>query len=108
MTSFPSALAGTIGQIVAPFFLAFGLVKGAFTGTEPLAAVLMHVTKLVAYGTGSALSPQAVKIGLLLGSLRVLGSYLGKRFIDQVSEELFRRLVDVTLVVVGLALLILG
>ncbi len=66
-TSFLSALVGTAGPIAAPFFLAFGLVKGAYIGTEALTALLMHCTKLVAYSSGSALSMRAVTIGLVLG-----------------------------------------
>ena len=59
--SFLSALLGSVGPIMAPFFLAYGLVKGAYIGTEALSTVVMHVTKLVAYrqtavltGEGSA------------------------------------------------------
>ncbi len=34
---------------MAPFFLAYGLVKGAYIGTKALSTVVMHVTKLGAY-----------------------------------------------------------
>ena len=47
--SFLSALLGSIGPIMIPFFLAYGLVKGSLIGTEALATVVMHVTKLVVY-----------------------------------------------------------
>jgi hypothetical protein len=46
-----SALLGSVGPLMAPFFLAHGLVKGVYIGTEALPTVVMHVTKLVAYGT---------------------------------------------------------
>ena len=39
---FLSALLGSVGPLLAPFFLAYGLVKGAYVGTEALATVVMH------------------------------------------------------------------
>ena len=36
--------------MVAPFFLARGLVRGAYIGTEAASAVVMHFTKLVVFG----------------------------------------------------------
>jgi hypothetical protein len=47
--SFLSALLGSVGPLMAPFFLPYGLVKGAYIGTEALSTLVMHVTKLVAY-----------------------------------------------------------
>ena len=47
--SFISALTGSVGPLMAPFFLAYGLVKGSYIGTEALATVVMHVVKLGAY-----------------------------------------------------------
>jgi len=37
--SFVSALVGSVGPLMAPFFLAYGLGKGAYIGTEALATV---------------------------------------------------------------------
>jgi hypothetical protein len=54
---------------MAPLFLAHGLVKGAYIGTEALATVVMHVSKLIAYGESDLLYFQNVVAGLLLGRL---------------------------------------
>ncbi|TWT71487.1 sulfite exporter TauE/SafE family protein [Crateriforma conspicua] len=105
VTGFLSALIGTVGPLVAPFFLAFGLIKGAYIGTEALAAIVMHTTKLAAYGGGDAFSTLAAFIGLLLGPILILGSLLGKRLVDRVSERFFSLLIEGVLVVVGLIFL---
>ena len=60
--SFLSALVGSVGPLLAPFFLAYGLVKGAYIGTEALATVVMHVTKLVAYGSSALLTTKAWRL----------------------------------------------
>ena len=107
-SAFLSALLGSVGPIMATFFLAFGLVRGAYIGTEAMSTVVMHVVKLVAYGQGSLLTDRAVVAGLALGPIMVLGSWSGKRIVDRLPERVFVLLVELTLVAAGLLFLIRG
>lgn len=106
--SFLSALLGSVGPIMAPFFLAFGLVKGAYIGTEAMSTVVMHVTKLVAYRQTSVLTGLDVLFGLALGPIMVFGSFLGKRIVDRLPEKVFVAIIEIVLVVAGLEFLIRG
>ena len=106
--SFLSALLGSVGPIMAPFFLAFGLVKGGYIGTEALSTVVMHVTKLVAYRQSSILTRTDVLIGLALGPIMILGSLLGKRIVDRLPERAFVLIIEAVLIIAGLAFLIRG
>jgi uncharacterized protein len=106
--SFLSALLGSVGPIMAPFFLAYGLVKGAYIGTEALSTVVMHVTKLVAYRQSSILTGTDVVIGLALGPVMILGSYLGKRIVDRLPERVFVWAIEAVLIVAGVGFLIRG
>ena len=106
--SFLSALLGSVGPIMIPFFLAYGLVKGSLIGTEALATVVMHVTKLVAYRRVSILTSESIAIGLALGSIMILGSFVGKKILDRLPERLFILLVETTLLVAGIGFLIRG
>jgi uncharacterized protein len=99
--SFLSALLGSVGPLMAPFFLAFGLVKGAYIGTEALATVVMHVTKLVAYRHAAILPLHSVLVGLMLGPLMVWGSFTGKRIVDRLPERVFIGIIEGTLIVAG-------
>ena len=103
-----SALLGSVGPIMAPFFLAYGLVKGAYIGTEALATVVTHVTKLVAYGTSNVLGTRSVLIGLSLGPVMVAGSAAGKRITDRLPERVFVLLIEATLVAAGILFLVRG
>ena len=103
-----SAIAGTVGPFMAPFFLVFGLVKGAYIGTEALSTVVMHVTKLGVYGGYSLLSLRSVAVGLAIGAVMFIGSYLGKRILSRVPERYFPYLVEAVLVVAGLLFVIRG
>lgn len=106
--SFLSALLGSVGPLMAPFFLAYGLAKGAYIGTEALCSLIMHVVKLATYGGASLLSIKGAGIGVALGVGLIVGSYIGKRIVDRVSERVFVLLVEVTLVVAGLRFLFVG
>lgn len=106
--SFISALLGSVGPIMAPFFLAYGLVKGAYIGTEALSTVVMHVFKLIAYGQKSVLTVRDILIGLALGPVMVSGSFLGKRILDRIPEKIFVWLIEAVLMVAGVMFLIFG
>jgi uncharacterized membrane protein YfcA len=106
--SFLSALLGSVGPLMAPFFLAAGLVKGAYIGTEAASTVVMHIAKLAAYGTSGVLSGSGTLVGLALGPFMVAGSFAGKRIVDRLPERVFVLVIEAVLVVAGLIFLIVG
>lgn len=106
--SFLSALLGSVGPLMAPFFLAYGLIKGAYIGTEALSTVVMHVTKLVAYGSAAILTEGNILIGVALGPLMIAGSWIGKRIVDRLDERVFVLLIEATMTAAGLLFLIRG
>jgi uncharacterized protein len=104
-SSFLSALLGSVGPLMAPFFLAYGLVKGAYIGTEALSTVVMHVTKLIAYRQAAILPSHAVLSGVALGPIMVAGSFAGKRVVDKLPERVFVLVIDLTLLAAGVLFL---
>ncbi len=104
-SSFLSALLGSVGPIMAPFFLAYGLVKGAYIGTEALSTVVMHVFKLIAYHQSSILPMHAIIAGLSIGPVMIFGSYLGKRIVDRLPEKVFVWIIEATLLLAGVGFL---
>ncbi len=103
--SFLSALLGSVGPVMAPFFLAYGLVKNAYIGTEALSTVIMHVFKLIAYHESSILPMHAVLAGLSIGPVMILGSYLGKRIVDRLPKKVFVWIIEATLLIAGVGFL---
>lgn len=103
-----SALLGSVGPLMAPFYLAYGLVKGAYIGTEALSTVVMHVAKLVAYQQTAVLTTSGALIGAALGPVMILGSFVGKRIVDRLPERLFVALIEIVLVASGVFFLIRG
>jgi uncharacterized membrane protein YfcA len=68
----------------------------------------MHVTKLVAYRQTAVLTGGGVQIGLALGPIMILGSWLGKRIVDRLPERVFVAIIEGVLIVAGLLFLIRG
>lgn len=106
--SFLSALLGSVGPLMAPFFLAYGLVKGAYIGTEALSTVVMHVTKLVAYRSTAVLPASSIAAGLAIGPIMVVGSWLGKRIVDRLPEKIFVVLIEAVMTLAGFLFLVRG
>lgn len=106
--SFLSALLGSVGPIMAPFFLAYGLLKGAYIGTEASSTVVMHVTKLVAYRQTDVLTWAGVLVGLTLGPIMIIGSWLGKRIVDRLPERVFVGIIEGVLIVAGVLFVVRG
>ena len=106
VTGFLSALMGGVGPISSPFFLAYGLTKEAFVGTEALCAVGMHLVKSIAYNRLNVLHQKEFLAGLSFGLVMSLGSYVAKKILERISREAFLVLVEVLLVGIGIYMLI--
>jgi hypothetical protein len=103
-----SAVLGTVGPFAAPFFLSYGLVKGAYIGTEAMTAVIMHVTKLGVYGSYALIGVRTLLIGIAIGAVMILGTYLGKWLLNKVPEHIFPYIIEGTMLVAGVIFVIRG
>jgi uncharacterized protein len=102
-----SSLLGAAGPIAAPFFLAKGLVGGVYIGTEAGASLVIHLTKVAAYGAGSLLSLHVIGLGLMLTPSIVAGAWLGKRTVARMSTRAFVLIVEAGMLA-GAILLLAG
>jgi uncharacterized protein len=97
-----SAIVGSAGPFLAPFYLSFGLVKGAFIGTEALGTAVMHITKLSGYQALGVMSQSIWLNGLVLGPVMILGSYTGMRILERIPARIFMVLVELVIAGFGL------
>jgi len=105
---FLEGIIGSTGPLMAPFFLAFGLMKGAYIGTDALATVAMQITKLSVFGSAELLGARELAIGLALVPCMIAGTLLGRKVLDHVSERAFSILVEIMIVAAGLNFLVRG
>jgi len=88
-----------VGPLMAPFFLAFGLIRGSYIGTDALATTVMQIAKLGVLGGANVIGETTLLIGLILVPFMLAGAFAGKKVLDRVSERLFVTIIDVTLLI---------
>lgn len=103
---FLSALVATVGPLITPFFLGYGLRRGSFLATESLCALGMHITRAIVFQRYALLTRDTVAVGLTLGAVMFAGSYAGRRIVDRMSERTFLLAIEGLLVLIGAYLLL--
>ena len=102
---FLSGMVASTGPINTPFFLAYGLVKGAYLATEALGSMAIGLTKALVFHRFDALPPDTVVRGLVVGASLMAGSRLAKGFVLRLDASQFRLLMDLLLAGAGVILL---
>jgi uncharacterized membrane protein YfcA len=102
---FLTGIVVSTGPINAPFFLAYGLVKGAFLATEAMSSLAVYVSKVIVFRSFGALPVEAIAQGLIIGLSLTAGSFIAKRFVLRLEAAKFRLLMDALLLVSGLTML---
>ena len=93
------------GPINAPFFLAYGLVKGPYLATEAMGSLAVYITKAITFRTLGALPWEIALEGLIIGSSLVAGAFIAKRVVLKLDAEKFQLMMDALLLVAGLTML---
>lgn len=101
---FLSGLVASTGPLNTPFFLAYGLAKGAFVSTEALGSLGVFGTKALVFGSFGALPWDTVARGLIVGSSMMAGAWVAKRFLAHMEAHQFQRIMDWALAVAGATL----
>jgi uncharacterized protein len=101
-----SALLGSVGPLTAPFFLAYGLTRAAYIGTEAASALTMHLAKIGAYGAGDLLTGTVLLYGVALTPATLAGAWVGKKIVGRISDQVFVLLVEIGLMVAGVLFLL--
>ena len=102
---FLSGMVASTGPINTPFFLAYGLVKGAYLATEALGSMAIGLTKAIVFQRFDALPLETVARGIFIGASLMAGSRLAKGFVLRLEADQFRLLMDLLLAGAGLVLL---
>jgi len=91
--AFLSGLLGSIGPILNPFYLSYGLVKEQMIATKSAQMVVVHLFKIIAYALLSDFTPAYVGYGLLLGLAAFPGNWVGRQALSKITQKDFRRIV---------------
>ncbi|HET8577719.1 MAG TPA: sulfite exporter TauE/SafE family protein [Methylomirabilota bacterium] len=103
---FLSSLVGSTGPVMSPFFLGYGLTRGAFIATDALCTVGMYIPRGVVFQRYNLMTEPIVGVGLYIGAVMILGAWLGRRILDRLTERTFLRIVETLIVLAGLQFLL--
>jgi uncharacterized membrane protein YfcA len=101
-TGFLSALVAAIGPVNTPFFLGYGLRRGAYVGTEAACVAVVHLAKTLVYRRYALVGAETAALGVGMGAVMVVGACLGRRILDRMSDRAFVRLIEVLITALGL------
>jgi hypothetical protein len=94
-----------IGAALTPFYLAYGLRRGAYIATEAVCAFSMHVTRGAVLSRHKLLTWEVVTTGVVLGVVMFAGSWIGRRLLDRMSDRVFLAVIESLLLIMGLQFL---
>jgi uncharacterized membrane protein YfcA len=97
---------GASGPLIAPFFLNIGLTRHQLIGTKASCQTLGHLAKIAIFGiAGFAFAQYAVLLATMSAGV-IVGTWLGSRMLDRVSEHAFTRLYKTVLTLIALRLFV--
>ena len=100
-----TGIVATTGAINTPFFLAFGLSKGAFLGTEAASTLSILFTKGITFHQLGFLNATAMIQGLLIGRCVLVGSIFSKKIVLALPEKKFLLLMELVMLISGASIL---
>lgn len=108
ITSCVGLFIGNTGVFMSPFYLNRGLKKEQLVATKSACQVAVHSTKIIAFAMlGFTLGPYLLLV-ILMAIASFAGSYLSKKMLGKLSEEVFLILFQVTIVLLSLRLIVGG
>ena len=108
VTGFITALVGTGGALRATLLQGFNIEKIKYIATAATIALATDATRIPVYISQGFLREQYfIYIPILFG-FAVAGSFVGRRIVKMIDQELFRKIVLVAIVIVSIKFIIDG
>lgn len=102
-----SATSGGAGLLVSPLMLSTGLTGDRYVATVAVAAVSMHLGRIVAYSAGGLVNATTLAYGAVLTAAILVGNTLGSRLRTRITESAAPR-IEVGVLCVATALAVAG
>lgn len=100
-----SGVIGTLGPVLNPFYLNFGVQKEPMIATKSFNSFVTHFVQVGSYTAFGAMTWQLVGYGIVVGVAASLASWIGKRLLHRMSATAFRRAVVVIMAATGCLML---
>ncbi len=108
VTGFITALVGTGGALRATLLQGFNIEKIKYIATAATIALATDATRIPVYISQGFMTEQYfIYIPILFG-IAISGSFLGRRIVKRINQELFRKIVLVAIILVSIKFIIDG
>ena len=105
IVGFLTGIVVSTGPIGVAIFLTYGLIKGAFLATGAASSLAVFTSKAITFQLFGALAPAVLVKGLITGSSVMADAFIAKRFVLRLDPNVFRVVMDVLMLISGLAML---
>ena len=103
-----SIFVGATGPLLAPFFLRNDLKKEEIVATKAACQIVIHLMKLpIFFSLGFDYAPHIPLLVALIAAV-VIGTFLGKRLLEKVSQARFVQMFELLLLLIALQLVYRG
>ncbi|MBE9015362.1 sulfite exporter TauE/SafE family protein [Chroococcidiopsidales cyanobacterium LEGE 13417] len=103
--AFLSGLLGSIGPILNPLYLNYGLFKEKMIGTKSAHVLVVHIAKMCTYASLGAFTKSYLWYGLVIGMAAIPANWVGQQMLQKMSNEQFHKFVTVLITISGLSIL---
>jgi len=93
ISGFIAGLIGTGGALRSAFLTAFNLEKEKYIATAAVIAIAVDATRIPVYLSSDFMDEKYYYFIPMLFVIAILGSFIGRKIVDKISQDKFRKLV---------------
>jgi uncharacterized membrane protein YfcA len=108
LSGFLQGIIGIGGPIRSAFLISYNLDKFKYIATLAAIAVIVDVTRIPIYIANNLLEPQFYYYIPPLVIIGIVGSYIGKRIVNKIPQDIFKKVVLVAIALASLLLIFSG
>jgi uncharacterized membrane protein YfcA len=105
LSGFLQGLMGIGGPLRGAFLISYNLEKFKYIATLAAIAVIIDATRIPIYFANGLLGPQFYYYIPILAVIGIAGSYTGKRIVNKIPQNIFKKVVLVGIALVSLLLI---
>jgi len=108
MTGFITALVGTGGALRATMLQGFNIEKVKYIATAATIALATDITRIPVYISQGFLTEQYYFYIPILFGIALAGSFMGRRIVRSINQDIFRKIVLIAIVLVSIKFIVDG
>jgi uncharacterized membrane protein YfcA len=102
---FLTGLVASTGPLNTPFFLAYGLTKGAYISTEAVGSGAVSFVKSLVFRTYGVLPWETIARGLIVGASLMVGSWFAKAIVMRLDARHYAGILEAMMVLAGVTMI---